>query len=65
MRRLHTATEPAGGRAFARGFASAGTSTSVSAQRLAARKSRLSIMAEVSVRWLTIAPERGRQAELV
>ena len=43
----------------------AGSSTSVSARRLAARKSRLSIIAEVSVRWLTIDPERGRQAEPV
>jgi hypothetical protein len=43
----------------------AGSSGSVSARRLAARKSRLSIMAAVSVRWLTIEPERGRQAEPV
>src|SRR5215831_10061468 len=39
----------------------AGSSTSVSARRLAARKSRLSTIAAVSVRWLTIEPERGRQ----
>ena len=39
--------------------------TSVSARRLAARKSRLSIIAAVRVRWLTIEPERGRQAEPV
>lgn len=31
----------------------------------ATRKSQLSIMAEVSVRWLTFDPERGRQAEPV
>ena len=46
-------------------FGPAGSSTSVSARRLAARKSRLSIIAAVSVRWLTIDPERGRQAEPV
>ena len=36
-----------------------------SARRLAARKSRLSIIAEVRLRWLTFEPERGRQAEWV
>ena len=46
-------------------FGPAGTSTSVSARRLAARKSRLSIIAAVRVRWLTIDPVRGRQAEPV
>ena len=43
----------------------AGSSTSVSARRLAARKSRLSIIADVRVRWLTIDPARGRQDEPV
>jgi hypothetical protein len=38
---------------------------SVSERRLAVRKSRLSIIAEVSVRWLTIDPARGRQDEPV
>jgi hypothetical protein len=33
----------------------------LSVRRLATKESRLSIMAEVSVRWLTIDPERGRQ----
>ena len=42
-----------------------GSRTSVSARRLAARKSRLSIIAAVIVRWLTIEPARGRQAEPV
>jgi len=37
----------------------------LSARFFAARKSRLSIMAEVSVRWLTFDRERGRQAEPV
>ncbi len=46
-------------------FGPAGSSTSVSARRLAARKSRLSIIAEVRVRWLTIDPLRGRQDEPV
>jgi len=32
---------------------------------LGARKSRLSIMAEVSARWLTIDPLRGRQDDPV
>src|SRR3546814_7479972 len=36
-----------------------------SARRLAARKSRLSIMAEVRARWFTIEPERGRQDDPV
>ena len=43
----------------------AGTSSSASARRLAARKSRLSIIAEVRARWLTIEPERGRHSEPV
>src|SRR5262249_32660683 len=43
----------------------AGSSTSVSARRLAARKSRLSTIAAVSVRWVTIEPERGRQVDPV
>ena len=43
----------------------AGSSGSVSARRLAARKSRLSIIAAVIVRRLTIDPARGRQAEPV
>ena len=46
-------------------FGPAGSSTSVSARFLAARKSRLSIIAAVRVRWLTFEPERGRQAEPV
>ena len=36
--------------------------TSVSARRLAARKSRLSITAAVSARWFTFDPVRGRHA---
>jgi hypothetical protein len=43
----------------------AGSSTSVSARRLAARKSRLSIIAAVNVRWLIIDPARGRQEDPV
>jgi len=43
----------------------AGTCNSVSARRRAAMNSRLSIMAAVSARWLTMEPERGRQAEPV
>jgi len=39
--------------------------TSVSARRLAAMKSRESIIAAVSARWLTNDPERGRQEEPV
>ena len=39
--------------------------TSVSARRLAAMKSRESIIAAVSVRWLTSDPDRGRQDEPV
>ena len=35
---------------------------SVSARRLAARKSRLSITAAVSARWFTFDPARGRHA---
>ena len=46
-------------------FGPAGSMTSVSARRLAARKSRLSIIAAVRVRWLTIEPVRGRQGEPV
>jgi hypothetical protein len=46
-------------------FGPAGSSTSVSARRLAARKSRLSIIAEVSARWFTRDPERGRHADPV
>jgi len=42
-----------------------GNSTSVSLRRFAARKSRLSIIAAVRVRWLTIDPVRGRQDEPV
>ena len=42
-----------------------GSRTSVSARRRAARKSRLSIIAAVSVLRLTIEPVRGRQAEPV
>jgi hypothetical protein len=38
-----------------------GNMTSVSAQRLPARKSLESIVAAVSERWLTSDPERGRQ----
>jgi hypothetical protein len=44
-------------------FGPAGNNASFSARRLAARKSRPSIMAEVGARWLTFDPERGRQAE--
>lgn len=43
----------------------AGSMISVVARLLAARKSRLSIMAEVKLRWLTIDPERGRQDDPV
>jgi hypothetical protein len=43
----------------------AGTITSVSARRRAAIKSRLSIIAAVSVRWLTSDPARGRHGEPV
>ena len=39
--------------------------TSVSARRLAARKSRLSITAEVTARWFTIEPLRGCQYDPV
>ena len=39
--------------------------TSASVRRLAAMKSRESIIAAVSVRWLTSDPDRGRQAEPV
>jgi hypothetical protein len=42
-------------------FGPAGSSTSLSALRFAAMKSRLSIMAEVIWRWLTRDPERGDQ----
>ena len=42
-----------------------GGSGSASARRLAARKSRLSIIAAVIVRRLTIEPARGRQVEPV
>ena len=42
-------------------FGRAGSITSVSVRRLAARTSRLSIIAEVMVRWFTIDPLRGRQ----
>ena len=40
-------------------------SGSVSTRRLAARKSRLSIIVAVSVRWVTEEPARGRQGEPV
>ena len=40
-------------------------SSSVSARRRAAMKSRLSIMAAVRCLWLTRLPARGRQAEPV
>jgi hypothetical protein len=46
-------------------FGPAGKSTSVSARRLAARKSRLSIIAEVRARWFTIEPLRGCQYDPV
>ena len=46
-------------------FGPAGNSTSVSARRLAARKSRLSITAEVKARWFTIEPLRGCQCDPV
>ena len=46
-------------------FGPAGSSTSVSARRLAARKSRLSIIAAVRARWLTIDPLRGCQGDPV
>ena len=43
----------------------AGSSTSASLRRLAAMKSRLSIIAAVRARWLTIDPVRGRQDDPV
>ena len=46
-------------------FGPAGMSTALSARRLAARKSRLSIMAEVKLRWLTLEPVRGFQLDPV
>ena len=46
-------------------FGPAGTSTSVSARRLAAMKSRLSIIAAVRWRWLTLDPVRWDQGEPV
>ena len=43
----------------------AGSITSVSARRLADRKSRLSISAAVKCWWFTFEPVRGRQVEPV
>jgi len=43
----------------------AGRRTSASARRFAVMKSRLSMIAAVSARWLTLEPARGRQAEPV
>jgi hypothetical protein len=53
---------PAGGLPI---FGPAGNSTSVSAWRLATRKSRLSMRAEVKARWFTIEPLRGCQCDPV
>ncbi len=46
-------------------FGPLGSMISVWARRLAAMKSRLSIMAAVKVRWLTFEPLRGCQCDPV
>ncbi len=46
-------------------FAPGGSSTSVSARRLAAMKSRLSIIDAVRARWLTLRAVPGRQGSPV